>query len=91
MRRFRQQIGMPRPERRYYHRTFDFNGPAWRRTRLAAAADRERLYDLFDRATLDAFLPAADAHWQPTGAIEGASGVKMLTALGVWMRIATAS
>jgi hypothetical protein len=91
VRRVRQQIGLPRPERRYYHRTFDFNGAAWRHTRLAAAPDRERLYELFDRATLDAFLPAPDAHWQPTGLIEGASGVKMLTALGVWLRITSAT
>jgi hypothetical protein len=87
VRRVRQQIGLPEPERRYYHRTYDFNGGPWRGTRLGAASDRQRLYPLFDRATLDAFLPAADAHWQPTELIEGASGVKMLTALSVWLRV----
>lgn len=87
IRRVREQVGLPRPERRYYHRTFDFNGAPWRRTRLAAAGDRERLYALFDREALDAYLPAADARWQPTGKVEGAAGVKMLTALGVWLRV----
>ena len=87
IRRFRERIGLPRPEQRYYHRTFDFNGATWRRTRLGAGADRERLYALFDREVLDGYLPAAGAPWQPTGLIEGAAGVKMLTALGVWMRV----
>lgn len=87
VRHLRTRIGMPRPERRYYHRTFDFNGPVWRRTRAAAAADRERLYALFERDALDAFLPPADAPWTPTGLIEGAAGVKMLTAIGVWLRV----
>jgi hypothetical protein len=87
IRRFRGRIGLPPPERRYYHRTFDFNGGVWRRARRGAAADRERLYELFDHGALDALLPAADARWRPTGLIEGAAGVKLLTALGVWMRV----
>jgi asparagine synthase (glutamine-hydrolysing) len=87
IRRFREKIGIPRPERRYYHRTYDFNGGAWRMTRHGADADRERAYALFDRATFDSIVPPADQRWQPTGAIEGAAGAKMLTSLGVWLRV----
>ena len=87
IRRFRQRIGFPRPERRYYHRTYDFNGPAWRMTRRGAEPDRERAYALFDRAAFDTLVPPPEAHWQATGTIEGAAGVKMLTSLGVWLRV----
>jgi asparagine synthetase B (glutamine-hydrolysing) len=87
IRRFRESIGFPRPERRYYHRTFDFNGSAWRTARRAAEADRERLYALFERKVVDELLPKPEEPWQPTGLIEGAAGVKMLTGLSVWLRV----
>jgi len=87
VRRLRRRLGMPRPERRYYHRTFDFNGSAWRLNRRGAESDRERAYALFDRETLDSIVPRADEHWKPTGLIEGASGAKMLTGLAVWLRV----
>jgi hypothetical protein len=87
VRRLRARLGVPRPERRYYHRTFDFNGSAWRVTRHGAEPDRERAYALFDRQTYDSIVPRAEEHWQPTGLIEGAAGARMLLSLGVWMRV----
>jgi hypothetical protein len=66
---------------------FDYNGAAWRTARRNAEADRERVYALFNRETYDAMAPPAQAHWAPDGTIEGASGVKLLTALPVWMRV----
>lgn len=90
MRRLRERLGVPRPERRYYHRAFDFNGEAWRIARRGAERDRERLYALFERDVVDAMLPPADARWTPTGTIEGAAGVKMLAGLAVWLRVAMA-
>jgi hypothetical protein len=87
IRRWREGLGLPRPERRYYHRVFDYNGTAWRTARRNAEADRERVYALFNRETYDAMAPPAQAHWAPDGTIEGASGVKLLTALPVWMRV----
>lgn len=88
IRDFRARIGMPRPERRYYHRTFDFNGSSWRPSRRGADADRERAYALFERGAFDALVPRADERWQPAATIEGASGVKLLASLGTWMRVA---
>jgi asparagine synthase (glutamine-hydrolysing) len=88
VRSFRARIGMPGPERRYYHRIFDFSGDAWRRMRRHAEADRERAYALFERDAFDALVPRAEEHWQPAGTIEGASGVKLLASLGLWMRVA---
>jgi len=87
IRRWRARLGVPRPERRYYHRTFDFNGADWLATRRRAEADRERAYALFEPDAFDALVPRPDERWQPPGSIEGASGVKMLTALGVWLRV----
>ena len=87
VRRLRERLGVPRPERRYYHREFDFNGEAWRIARRGAEPDRERLYALFERDAVDAMLPPAEVEWRPTGTIEGAAGVKMLAALAVWLRV----
>lgn len=87
IRGLRRRLGIPRPERRYYHRTYDFNGSAWRMTRRGAEADRDRAYALFDREVFDSIVPRADARWEPTGLVEGASGPKMLLSLGVWLRV----
>ena len=88
VRRLRERLGVPRPERRYYHRALDFNGEAWRVARRGAERDRERLYALFERDAVDAVLPPADTPWAPPGTIEGAAGVKMLAGLAVWLRVA---
>jgi asparagine synthase (glutamine-hydrolysing) len=87
IRAWRRRLGIPRPERRYYFRTFDFNGPAWRAARRGAHADRARAYALFERATFDSLVPLPDEHWQSPGTIEGQAAVKMLTSLGVWLRV----
>ena len=88
IRRLRQRLGIPRPERRYYHRVLDYNGGGWRLARRGAEPDRERAYALFDRETFDRLVPPPDAFWQPTGLIEGAAGAKLLTSVGVWLRVA---
>lgn len=87
IRRWRGRLGLPRPERRYYHRTFDFNGADWRATRRRAEVDRERAYALFEREAFDALVPGPEERWAPTGTIEGASGVKLLASLPVWLRV----
>lgn len=86
IRRWSTRLGMPRAERRYYHRTFDFNGADWRATRRRAEADRERAYAWFERDAYDALVPGPEERWTPAGTIEGASGVKLLMSLPVWLR-----
>ncbi len=88
IRRWRARLGVPRPERRYYHRTYDFNGPAWRTARRGAEADRERAYALFERQAFDALVPRAAERWAPARSIEAAAAVKMLTCIPVWLRAA---
>jgi asparagine synthase (glutamine-hydrolysing) len=88
IRRLRKRIGLPRPDRRYYHRTYDFDGGGWRAIRRGAERDRERAYAWFDRATYDSLVPPAEAPWRSTGTIEGPSAAKLLTGVAVWQRIA---
>lgn len=87
IRRLRGQLGLPRPERRYYHRTFDFNGSTWRMARIGAEPDRARAHALFEREAFDALVPRPDQPWRPTGTIEGSSSARMLTSLAVWLRV----
>jgi len=87
VRHWRERLGIPRPDRRYYHRTFDFNGAPWRASRRRAEPDRERAYALFEREAFDALVPPPDAPWPSTGTIEGGSAVKLLTSLAVWLRV----
>lgn len=87
IRRWRERLGVPRPERRYYHRTFDFNAAPWRETRRRADADRDRALAWFERDAFDALVPGPDEPWTPTGTIEGASAAKLLMSLGVWLRV----
>lgn len=68
------------PERRYYHRVFDFNAPGWREMRRSVDLDREPAYQLFQREAFDAMVPSAET--TVTGdAIKEASGIKALLAV----------
>ena len=68
------------PERRYYHRIFDFNAPGWREARRSVDLDREPAYQLFRPEAFDAIVPGAETTM--TGdAIKEASGIKALLAV----------
>ena len=68
------------PERRYYHRVFDFNAPGWRAARRSLDLDREPAYQVFQREAFDGMVPRAGT--TVTGdAIKEASGVKALLAV----------
>ncbi|HEX5830884.1 MAG TPA: hypothetical protein VFY16_07895, partial [Gemmatimonadaceae bacterium] len=74
----------PRRERRYYYRTFDFDGDGWRRVREAAEPYRGRCDALVDRATLDALLPPPGQRLQVADGIIGSAGPKLLLGLVMW-------
>ncbi len=80
------RFGIRRGERRYYYRSFNFNGADWRMIRAAAEPARELAYELFDRATFDALVPPAGATWPDAQAPTGSAGVKLLITLGLWLR-----
>lgn len=86
MRRIRNALGFPIPERRYYYRTYDFNGPGWRTLRRAAERDRERAYELFDHDVYESLVPPAHEEFHSDGTIEGAAAAKLLTGIAVWLR-----
>jgi asparagine synthase (glutamine-hydrolysing) len=75
-----------RKERRQYHRSYDFNGPAWRSIRNSIEPDRELAYALFDRATFDRLLPPPEAEWSGENSIEPAAGMKSLLGIIGWLR-----
>jgi asparagine synthase (glutamine-hydrolysing) len=85
VRRARRALGMPEPERRYYHLLFDFNGRAWRAIRREAEAHRERAYALFDREAFDRLLPRPDVDFPPTQRVEEAAAAKLLLGVCVWL------
>ncbi len=62
----------PPIERRYFVRTYDFNGPGWMAIRRQAEPYRERILHLFNQEPLDQLLPPAgvflpDAYGQDAG------------------------
>lgn len=71
---------LPELERRYYHRSFDFNSPVWREERAAADLVREAAYALFVPEEFDRLVPRAEVVWQGE-AIKEASGLKALVAI----------
>jgi asparagine synthase (glutamine-hydrolysing) len=80
-RRLRSNRG---PERRYYHRLYDFNGPAWKAARHQAEPSRRKLHELFDEAALSEALPPPDADVEVANSIAGTHGMKMLVGLCLW-------
>lgn len=65
------------PERRYYHRVFDLDGPGWRAIRSELEPHRELANELFHRAVFSTLVPAAGVHWMGN-AMTGASGIRTL-------------
>lgn len=72
-------------ERRYFFRTFDFNGPAWRAVRRAAEPHRERLAELFDLDALERYLPGPDVRIEYENMFRESPGHKLLVGLMLWM------
>jgi asparagine synthase (glutamine-hydrolysing) len=66
-------------ERRYWHRTADFNGPGWMGVRRIAEPNRKRVYALFRQDTFDSLVPAADV-------ISSSSGPKVLLGSMLWAK-----
>jgi asparagine synthase (glutamine-hydrolysing) len=75
-----------RKERRQYHRSYNFNGPAWRWIRRSMEPHREVAYQLFDQTTFDRLLPPPEAEWEGANSIEPAAGVKSLLGIIGWLR-----
>ncbi len=73
------------PERRYYHRVFDFNAPGWRAARRSVDLDREPAYQLFQREAFDAIVPGAETT-MVGDAIKEASGIKALLAVHTMLK-----
>ena len=71
-------------ERRYYHRTYDFNAPGWRSVRREAEPYRRHAKNLLNQEALDTLLPPADATPYYANAVRDASKVKTLLGLVMW-------
>ncbi|HTO91534.1 MAG TPA: asparagine synthase-related protein [Candidatus Sulfotelmatobacter sp.] len=87
LRRLRGRLRLPNPERRYYFRTYDFEGAGWRALRQAAEPDRERALALFDRDAFEALVPRAGQRTPPVSRLEDASAAKLLLGVSVWLRV----
>jgi asparagine synthase (glutamine-hydrolysing) len=74
----------PGPERRFFYRLLDFNGPAWKMARQRAEPHRSKLYALFDKDALDSMLPAPEVDVGATDGILDASGMRLLVGLSLW-------
>lgn len=71
-------------ERRYYHRTYDFNALGWQSVRREAEQYRQHARNLLNSDALDRLLPAADARPDYTNAVRDASKTKTLLGLVMW-------
>jgi hypothetical protein len=71
-------------ERRYYHRTYDFNAEGWRLVRQDAERYRQQAKHLFDADALDKLLPPAHATPNYPNAVRDASKTKTLLGLVMW-------
>lgn len=71
-------------ERRYYHRTYDYNGPGWRSVRREAERYRRQARDLLHPDALSRLLPAADAHVDFENGVVETSKTKTLLGLVLW-------
>lgn len=73
-----------RRERRYYFRTYDFNGPGWRSIRRAADPLRAQASTLLNPDALARLLPPADSNPKFKDGIIDSSKTKTLTGLVLW-------
>jgi asparagine synthase (glutamine-hydrolysing) len=71
-------------ERRYFHRTYDFNAPGWQSVRKEAEQYRPRARNLLNTDALDRLLPAADAKAEYENVVRDASKTKTLVGLVMW-------
>jgi asparagine synthase (glutamine-hydrolysing) len=71
-------------ERRYYHRTYDFNAQGWRFVRQGAERYRQQARHLFDGDALDKLLPPFDATPRYENMVRDASKTKTLLGLVMW-------
>ena len=79
------RLGIRRRERRYYYRTFDFDGPTWRAVRQAIEPSRDLAYALFDRRAFDEIVPGPDQTWAAGDTIVDAAGIKLLLGVVSWL------
>lgn len=73
-----------RRERRYYFRTYDFNGPGWRSIRRTADPLRAQASALLNPDALARLLPPADSNPKFKDGIIDSSKTKTLTGLVLW-------
>lgn len=71
-------------ERRYYHRTYDFNAAGWISVRREAERYRKHAQDFLQPRALDRLLPAAEARPRYANAVQDSSKTKTLLALVMW-------
>jgi asparagine synthase (glutamine-hydrolysing) len=71
-------------ERRYYHRTYDFNTPAWRSVRREAERHRHQVGNLLDPEAVSRLLPAAETHIGFENSLVDTSKTKTLLGLVLW-------
>ena len=71
-------------ERRYYHRTYDFNAPGWRSVRQEAERHRKHAKHLLNGHALDRLLPPAGATPYYDNIVRDASKTKTLLGLVMW-------
>ena len=71
-------------ERRYFHRTYDFNALGWQSVRQEAEQYRQHARNLLNTDALDRLLPAADAKAEYENVVRDASKTKTLVGLVMW-------
>lgn len=79
------RVGLPGPERRYYHRTFHLDSAPWQAVRHGAERWREAAYALFDPATFDHLLPKVGAPWPDGYGHVESIGRKLLLGCMAWL------
>jgi asparagine synthase (glutamine-hydrolysing) len=72
------------PERRRFHRIFDFDRAGWRQIRQLAEPYRDQLADLFDMDELARYLPGPDTPTRLEHPIMDSYGRKLLIGLMLW-------
>jgi asparagine synthase (glutamine-hydrolysing) len=71
-------------ERRYYHRTYDYNSPGWQSVRKDAERHRSKAGNLLHLGVLDRLLPKPDTRVNFRNGVVDASRVKTLLGLVLW-------
>ncbi len=73
-------------EHRFYYRIYDFNGPGWIAIRRNAEPYRKKLYNIFNKDTLNEILPGPDVRMKFDDGIVEPSGLKSLIGLMLWSK-----